>query len=191
MPVSNDYLKHPDDTGNLLRRKKMKTTRTRMAAGFALALALGLAATAEAARPGDRSDRRDQRDWRDRRDHRPDIGRRHDDRSVHDSRTVIVIRPNAQAWQYGQPRPLARLIAGLISHGSSDRYAPRGRWETRTVRVLVQAGHWRTRRVPAVYETRRGFRGRTYTVCVQPERIERVWVPDRYEYRTQQVWVSY
>ncbi len=67
---------------------------------------------------------------------------------------------------------------------------PTGHWETRTVLVLVEAGHWEWRTIPALYELRIDFSGRHIFVCVQPERTERVWIPARYEYRTERYWVE-
>lgn len=70
------------------------------------------------------------------------------------------------------------------------RFAPRGHWENRTVTVLVRAGYWQRQRVAALYELRFDFSGQQIFVCVQPERITRVWIQPRYEYRTRRVWVE-
>ena len=94
-----------------------------------------------------------------------------------------VVRP-------ARPR-LRHLLAGIRGIIGGRRYvhAPRGHWETRTVAVLVEPAHWELRTIPARYELYRGAFGELVRVCVEPARTVRVWVPDRYEYRTQRVWV--
>jgi len=74
-------------------------------------------------------------------------------------------------------------------HGNGQAFG-HGRWETRCERVLVEAAHYETRHVPAVYETRRGWRG-SYQVVVQPACHERVLLPARYEDRNTRVWVAF
>lgn len=66
----------------------------------------------------------------------------------------------------------------------------RGRYETRSERVLVEAAHYETRFVPPVYETRRLPYGRTQPVLVQPGCHERVLVPARYQEQQVRVWVN-
>ena len=78
-------------------------------------------------------------------------------------------------------------IVGLLR----SMWVSRGHWETRTRQVLAEPAHWEIRTAPAVYELRRGPYGRLIRVCVQPARTYRVWVPARYEYVTERVWVSY
>ncbi len=63
-----------------------------------------------------------------------------------------------------------------------------GRYETRTERVLVQAGHYDTKVIPARYEWRR-HHDHWDRVCVEPERTVKVWHPAEYENRTVKVWV--
>jgi len=50
-------------------------------------------------------------------------------------------------------------------------------------KVLVQRGHYVTQHIPPVYATRYDACGRPIKVIVRPATVQRVWVPDRYEYR--------
>jgi hypothetical protein len=106
-------------------------------------------------------------------------------RSQVQSRARQTHRPAAlpQRGATARLRPVVRILRNVL--------APRGHWETHTVKVLVEPGHWETRTIPPVYQTFRGRLGRTILLCVRPGRVERVWVPDRYEYRTERVWVTY
>lgn len=91
------------------------------------------------------------------------------------------------------------LIAALASSHDRD-YAPRtycpppppqrwvpGHYETRQERVCIP-GYWDTVVEPAQWAwVRHGWRNEY--VMVRPECARRVWVPERYEWQTTQVWV--
>lgn len=75
----------------------------------------------------------------------------------------------------------------LVSHSPPP---PAGHFEIQREQVLVSPAHYETRTTPAVYENRRGHRGKFYLVMVQPAQTVRVWVPDQYEIREAKVWVQ-
>ena len=91
---------------------------------------------------------------------------------------------------------------GGRSNQTIRRWVP-ARYETRIERVLVKPGHyeWRTERVcvepgryeerclPAVTEIVYDSGGNAHTVTVRPARVEKVWVPPKYELRKVKVWV--
>jgi hypothetical protein len=92
------------------------------------------------------------------------------------------------------------LIAALASNHDRD-YAPRaycppppppqrwvpGHYETRQERVCIP-GYWDTVVEPAQWAwVRHGHRAEY--VMVRPECARRVWIPERYEWRTTQIWV--
>ena len=68
------------------------------------------------------------------------------------------------------------------------RYVP-GHYKTETRRVLVCAGRYERRHVPAVYETRYYPCGMPYRVMVKPACYQNFWVPARYETKCVRVWV--
>ena len=70
------------------------------------------------------------------------------------------------------------------SHTCAQRVWVPATYTTHTERVLVQDAHYVTQWVPPVYETRRGHRGRPYTVCVRKGYHKRILIPARYEMRT-------
>jgi len=87
------------------------------------------------------------------------------------------------------PRP-GIVIGGFFApRPAVERTWVPGHYETRTERVLVEPAHYETRRVREVTETRYDYYGKPYTVLVRPARVERVWVPARYETRCVRVWV--
>jgi len=64
-----------------------------------------------------------------------------------------------------------------------------GHYELRTEKVLVEAAHWEERVIPETREIIRDERGRVIRIIIEPERTEKVWVPDRFETRTVKVWI--
>ena len=95
-----------------------------------------------------------------------------------------------------------RLRTRRRSYQTIRRWVP-ARYETRIERVLIKSGHyeWRLERVcvePGRYETRYvpavtqivyDSGGNAYTVTTSPSRLEKVWVPPKYEMRKVKVWV--
>jgi hypothetical protein len=95
-----------------------------------------------------------------------------------------------------------RLRTRRRSYQTIRRWVP-ARYETRIERVLVSPGHyeWRfervcvepgryeTRYVPAVTEIVYDSGGNAHTVTTSPSRVEKVWVPPKYEMRKVKVWV--
>ena len=83
------------------------------------------------------------------------------------------------------------------SPGGRDSYIVRtervlvepGHYELRREEVLVEAGHYELRRIPASRRVIRDRRGRIIRIIIEPARVEKVWVPDRFETRTVRVWV--
>ena len=94
------------------------------------------------------------------------------------------------------------ISRGGGSYQTIRRWVP-ARYETRIQRVLVKSGHyeWRiervcvepgryeTRYVPAVTEIVYDSGGNAHTVITSPSRVEKVWVPPKYEMRKVKVWV--
>ena len=88
------------------------------------------------------------------------------------------------------------------SYQTTRRWIP-ARYETRIERVLIKPGHYEwqiqrvcvkpgryeTRYVPAVTEVIYDSGGNAHTVTVRPSRVEKVWVPPKYELRKVKVWV--
>lgn len=64
-----------------------------------------------------------------------------------------------------------------------------GHHEWRTELVCVEPGRYETRYVPAVEEVLYDSRGNAHRIIVTPSRVEKVWVPAKYETRRVQVWV--
>ena len=95
-----------------------------------------------------------------------------------------------------------RLQTRGSSYQTIRRWVP-ARYETRIERVLIKSGHyeWRfqrvcvepgryeTRYVPAVTEIVYDSDGNAHTVITSPSRVEKVWVPAKYEMRKVRVWV--
>jgi len=95
-----------------------------------------------------------------------------------------------------------RLLTRGRSYQTIRRWIP-ARYETRIERVLIKSGHyeWRiervcvepgryeTRYVPAVTEIVYDSGGNAHTVITSPSRVEKVWVPPKYEMRKVKVWV--
>ena len=151
----------------------MTRTRSILTGLAALALTVGLATQAQAAghrRPGG-------------------IGGRSGRVGRGGPAVRIAPRPAVQPGRVGFG--VRQVLAGVRAIIGGPRYVRphRGHWETRTVRVLVQPAHWELRTIPARYELYRGTFGELVRVCVEPARTVRVWVADRYAYRTERVWV--
>jgi hypothetical protein len=64
-----------------------------------------------------------------------------------------------------------------------------GHYELRTEKVLVEEAHWEERFIPETREVIRDDRGRVVRIIIEPERTEKVWVPDQFETRTVKVWI--
>lgn len=75
-----------------------------------------------------------------------------------------------------------------VPHTTTQRVWVPGHYVTTTERVLVSEGHYDTKVIPARYEWRR-HHGHYDRVCVEPERVVKVWHPAEYENRTVQTWV--
>lgn len=168
----------------------MTRTRTALTALAALTLTTALATPAWAAdRRGD-----DRRDW-GRDGSRSFQNDRHDnDRGRHDgNRDWDRGRDNRDYGHNDWVRPVVGLVSAFLAPPPPPVVvvAPRcGHWKTRSYSVLVEPAHYEMQVIPAQFQTYRDYYGRLVTVCVQPERQERIFVPDRYETRTQQVWVN-
>ena len=82
-------------------------------------------------------------------------------------------------------------INRLLPKATFQRNAParRGHWATITRKVLVEPAHWEVRKTPALYERHRGRFGRDVYVCVRRAQVRRIFVPAKYELRTQRIWV--
>jgi Ni/Co efflux regulator RcnB len=138
---------------------------------IAMVMTVGITSGAAAA-DRDRHDRNDHRDRREGHD-------RKDDR-----------RDNNHGKSKGVEAVFSLLLNNLSNQRTVTRTWVPGHYEERTERVLVEAGHYENHYIPAVYERRTDRRGRSFTVLVQPERTERVWVPERYEMRTVRYWIE-
>jgi len=151
----------------------MKTKQVILAALVGFALTVGLTAQAQAA--GSR------RGGNDRSRSAPT------DRAHHS--TSKAPPPGGRPEQIGGGRQEFR---GRSGGGTGPRVpSPRGHGQRRLVTVLVEPGHWQWQRTPARYVWLNGLFGRGICICVQREQLVRVWVPDRYECRTVQVWVQH
>ena len=100
---------------------------------------------------------------------------------------------------------LGNLVRGTVvinhdhnhSHGRNHghvriepvRRAPaRGHWETRCEQVLVP-GYWHEEHVPPTYGWIRDYCGHHHWGVVDAGGCRRVWVPARWETKSQRVWV--
>ena len=183
----------------------MRTTKMVLLGAAALAVLL-MTAEARADRRGDdpygKYERSSRRGGSDRHGDSDKYGRhdrydRYDRHDVDRSRGLTIrgswgsIRFGTGGYTDYTHRGSAAHPAGCSCGHCGTSHASRGRWETRTVAVLVEPGRWDYQTIPARYEWRTGPRGHRYVVCVQPARVERVWIPPRYEYQTQRVWVQH
>ena len=66
---------------------------------------------------------------------------------------------------------------------------PAGHWETVTEQVLVP-GFFREERLPPRYGWAFDRRGHRHWTLIDDGCCQRVWVPEHYEMRSRQVWVS-
>ena len=64
-----------------------------------------------------------------------------------------------------------------------------GHYELRTEEVLVEEAHWEERYIPEARHAIRDEDGRVVRIIIEPERTERVWIPDQFETRTVKVWI--
>ena len=71
--------------------------------------------------------------------------------------------------------------------GRGHAYGRRGHYDLVEHKVWVP-GYWTEVHRPAEYAWRRDHCGNVVKVLVRPARCERVWVPGRYEVRTEKVW---
>ena len=85
--------------------------------------------------------------------------------------------------------PQRRWVAGYYVTRTETVLVEPGHHEWREERVEVEPAHWETRQTPAVEEILYDSQGRPHTVVTTPGRIEKVWVPARYEIRQVKVWI--
>ena len=64
-----------------------------------------------------------------------------------------------------------------------------GHYELRSEEVLVEKAHWEERYIPEARQEIRDEHGRVVRIILEPERTERVWIPDQFETRTVKVWI--
>lgn len=81
-----------------------------------------------------------------------------------------------------QPRPMVRPIARLSHHRG-------GYWQTITEQVLVP-GHWEQQHVPPSYGWIYSGCGHRHWGLIDRGGCRNVWIPDRWETRSRQVWVN-
>jgi hypothetical protein len=74
-------------------------------------------------------------------------------------------------------------------HGRHGHQVSRGHWKTVNERYLVP-GYWREQHVPPTYGWITDHCGHRHWGVVDAGGCRRVWVPERWETRCRQVWVS-
>ena len=111
-------------------------------------------------------------------------GRRIVPLGTYDGKTRVSINLGGRSYQ-----TIRRWIPARYETRIERVLVKPGHYEWRIERVCVEPGRYETRYVPAVTEIVYDSGGNAHTVVVRPGRVEKVWVPPKYEMRKVKVWV--